>query len=94
MKIQDDEWQASDQAEAVGQGWQIITVFDADTKKFFDDISCIFNKKRQRFKSGYAAQAFVVEQARSGDRLAIKAMRIMYRSRTSPKARTKKNAKR
>lgn len=60
---------------------------DEKTRKVFSEV---MYSAGSRFTSDNAARAFVMNQNKAGDELAIRAMRLVFRSKTGEQGRKKK----
>ncbi len=80
------EWTAEDRAAAQLQGWDVFDIVDNTTAKLFMEIQ----EYGPRFEHGGFARAFVIDQIKAGDVLALKATRLVFRSKVGAQARTKK----
>ena len=81
------EWSARDQEDARAQGWELVECIDEKTRKiFFEVMYCAGS----RFTADGAARAFVMNQNKAGDELAIRAMRVVFRSKVGETGRKKK----
>lgn len=79
------EWRAADQEQAAQQGWGVFTCIDEKTLKVFMEMQA----HGPRFGSDNAARDFIMQQNKAGDELAIKAMRVVFRSKAGTQARSK-----
>lgn len=80
-----DDWTPRDQEDALAQGWGVFDCIDMKTKKVF----LVLQGEGKRFTNDNDARAFVKTQSESGDALATRALRAVFRSMAGDKARSK-----
>lgn len=74
----DVDWAQADQDAAFIQGWGLFEVIDMDKpRKVFYEVQ----EWGARFENASFARAFVLKQSNSGDALASKAIRLVFRSK-------------
>jgi hypothetical protein len=78
-------WTAAEQAMAAAQGWGVYECIDEKSHKIFFEMQ----SHGPRFVSDNEARAFIMNQNKAGDDLAIKAMRIVFRSKVGVAARSR-----
>lgn len=83
----DVEWRPRDQEDALAQGWEIVECIDEKTTKVFFEVMYSIGS---RFTTDNAARAFVMNQNKAGDELAIRALRLVFRSKAGETGRKKK----
>jgi len=82
----DTSWSDHEGSESAAQGWGVYECVDEKTTKVFFEIQTFGT----RFKHDEAARVHVAGMAKGGDALALKALRIVFRSKVSDKAKGKK----
>lgn len=74
----DADWAQHDQDAAAVQGWGLFECIDMDKpRKVFYEVQ----EWGVRFENASFARAFVLKQSNSGDALATKAIRLVFRSK-------------
>lgn len=79
------DWSADDQLDAHDEGWGLYECVDEKTRKVFFEI----HDYTTEFADASAARRWVMERARIGDALAIKAVRIEFTSKTGSKGKAR-----
>lgn len=79
------DWSARDQEDAAAQGWGVFDCIDMITRKVFMEMEAVGG----RFLNDNQAREFVAFQAKAGDKLALRAVRAVFRSKVGDKARSK-----
>lgn len=80
------DWRPRDQEDARAQGWELVECIDEKSLKIFFEVMYV----DARFASDNLARAFVMEQNKAGDELAIRALRLVFRSKAGETGRKKK----
>lgn len=79
----DAEWSARDQESAQQQGWGVFECIDMSTRKIFFEVQA----HGERFAHDGLARSFVMDQNKAGEELAIKALRVVFRSKAGTQGR-------
>ena len=82
-----DKWTDDDQAAAAIQGWGLFDIVDEKqpTKVFYE-----VQERGVRFEGDEFARIFVAHQAKNGDALAMKAVRLVFRTKSAIPPKRKK----
>lgn len=73
-----DKWTEEDMKASSAKGWFLVSVWDPANKRLEYEISAV---SKGPFKSDEEARAFVLAMIKSGDKLAEKAVRIVFISK-------------
>jgi hypothetical protein len=85
---QGDSWEKREADQAAMQGWELFECIDETTLKIFYEIGPVDGEEPLVQPASHVA-----ELARKGDALAIKALRMVFRSKTRIDEVTKKRRK-
>lgn len=84
-----EDWRPSDQEAALVQGWGVFDCIDMHSLKHFLVIQHA-GKRFGKVDPDKHARTFVLAQSNTGDALATRAIRAVFRSRIGSKGRVKK----